>query len=376
MTDRTPGFRRDATILLRYRWFIIAVFAVAVAGALIVGVTNSFDYEASSRVEMRAVERRPVFGVKISVNFDDYTLLGLTERVAKRAEGVLAEQGVSVNAATLLASMSQRDVTPPGFQAFGLRLLEFTAHHGDEPTAVAYSNAWAKAYLDEAAARRDELADAHIRTLDEQAKISAGLIDEKQKALDELLRRQPDVAPVYGIDLVAERSRVVRALARLKAIQATRGSASPTELRIALEDVFPPGGAPPAADLATLIGGLGLRLTALDGEIAALSGGNAAAQQEARRLLAEAEAARKTYEAAQTEAAAARAAKPVAPVEFRPVQAADVTNSRQLSLVGLLAAAAALGLVAGVAGAFVIEFMTRNGLLPWRQRTEPASKRP
>lgn len=375
MTERPSGLGRDIGILLRYRWFILATFAIAVAGALTLGAVNAFDYEATSRAEIRTIEREPVFGGRFPINFDDYVILGATDGVAERAAAILTELGQPTSAGDIQAAVSQRDVTPAGFQAFGLRQLEFTASDGNKDKAIGYANAWAAAYTIEAEAYRGRQADEHVAALTQQVEAAERELDARLRELDAFLLPRPTVAPSSAVFLWSERARVSRALIRLKDIQAN-GGAGPEELQIALGDLFPPGSEPPLADLTTLITGLGLRLAALDSELADVAerGSDAA---ESQTLISQAEAARDTYSSALREAAAAQAAKEISPLQFRVIQDAVTSNSRQVGFAGLVAAAGALGLAAGVVGAFVLEYLGRNSLLPWRGAPgSPPSREP
>ncbi|HWO94514.1 MAG TPA: hypothetical protein VNL92_07095 [Dehalococcoidia bacterium] len=376
MTDRSPGFRRDLNVLLHYRWFIIVVFAVAVVGGVLAGFANAFEYEATSVAEVRSLGRKPVFGEPFAINFEEYTFLGGTERVAERAAGLLTELGRPTEPDDILGSISVRDVTPPGFQAFGLRQVEFKATDGDEDTALAYANAWAQAYVAEAEERRSEVLEEQIDALDQQAQ---GALDEFNQALEDLtqaLQAAPDALVGVPAEALDDRANVARALDRVRTIQSEQGEVSTDQLRVALGDVLPPQAIPDGATPSSLAAGLELQLAALNAEIAASEGD--ASQDNAndpQTAFARAQAARDTYDEALRQAAAGRASRAVPPVDFRVVRGAEVENSQALGFLGLLAAAAAFGLAVGVVGAFVLDLLDRRGLLPWSRHRETAAER-
>ncbi len=376
MSDRPAGLRRDATILLRYRWFILIVLTVALAGALAVGITRTPDHAASAVVEARPTQQRPVLGSSPAFVFADYQALDEDEsdRVARGAADLLVEQGLQMNSGALAGKISQSEVTPPELKAFGVRQLQFTASDSDESKAIAYAEAWAKAWVEQAETLRDGHLNDYVTGVEAQSAAAAANLDERQRAVDDFLRQHPGVATASLSALVTERGRVTRALARLKAIDA-RGRVGPDELRIALADLFPEERASDKVDLPTLIGGLGLRLDALNDEIAAYQGRDTVADQ-AQRLVAAANAAERAYDSALAEASAARAAQTVVAVEFSVVKTATSSDSRRAGFVGLLAAAAAFGLAVGVVGAFAIEFVARTRPLPWQDDRGPASDQP
>lgn len=369
MTDRTPGFRRDATVLLRYWWFVVAVFAIAIVAALALSVRGETESQSRISVEIWQTERQPVYGTRPIFSYSDYRRLTSSDEVAGEAAAMLAAQDIDVEPGTLRNAVTSADTTPNDMLAVGARRIEFTATAGDESTALAYADAWATAYVKQAAAYRDSKSDDQIASLEGQVEAAAADLDSSQRALEEFLGEHPGVPVVSPSRLEEERGRVILALGRLQTIQ-SGGGATPDEAQIALAGLFPDETLP-AASVETLIRGFSLRLAALDEELAVYdSPGSDAA--EARELFLARDAADQTYRAALTQVSAARALKPVAPLEFRIPEDPAISTSRQLGVVGLLGAAAAFGLAAGIVGAFSIEFLVRNGLLPWGQRSDSA----
>lgn len=369
MTDRTPGFRRDATVLLRYWWFVAAVFAIAIIAALALSVRGETESQGRISVEIWQTERQPVYGSRPIFSYSDYRRLTSSDEVADEAAAMLASQNIDVEPGTLRNAITSADTTPPDMVAVGARRIEFTATTGDESAALAYADAWAAGYVKQAAAYRDSKSDDQIASLEGQIEAAAADLDSSQRALEEFLDEHPDVPVVSPARLEDERGRVTLAIARLEAIQAS-GGATPEEAQIALAGLFP-SETLPVAGVETLVQGFGLRLAALDKELAAY-GASDSDTAEARALFLTRDAAEQTYRALLTQVSAARALKPVAAVEFRVPDEAVISTSRQLGVVGLFGVAAAFGLAVGTVGAFAIEFLVRNGLLPWGQRSDSA----
>src|SRR4051794_20890569 len=124
MTNEPGGLQRDAAILLRYRWFILAVLAIAVAAALLVGLTRTSDYDAQSLVELRPSDRQPVSGSRPLVVLNDYMLLGRSSAVAERAAKLLADKQIQTDPNSLLAAISEVDATPFELRAYNIRQIQ------------------------------------------------------------------------------------------------------------------------------------------------------------------------------------------------------------------------------------------------------------
>lgn len=340
-------------ILLRYRWFVLAAFLIPFLAALAYTAVRSPAHTASAQVELIAYARAPVAGLPFPISYPEYTSDDMRARVAERAAQALADEGTAVDAATLLASVSQVFSAP--FRLLAVRHLDFTGSAADGPTAIVYVNAWANAYPAEVEVRRRGLADEQIGVMQGQAEAALVGLRNSVKALNEAMQRSNATAPAIGGELVAERSRGALALARLKDLQA-RSKVSPTEIQLALGDLFAPGSAPPATDLTTLVSGLGLRLIALDREIAAYAAG-AGGSADADRLLAEALAAQRTLEAAENQATAARAALGVPTIEAKVSRLAEGTNSRLGGFARPFIVAGVAGIGVGLGGALALHLV-------------------
>ena len=339
--------------VLRYRWFVLAAIIVPLLAALGYVVLRPPAYTASAQLELLAYDREPVAGRPFPLTYSEYTSDDMRARVADRAAKALADEGAGVDAATLLASVSQVFSAPFGFPT--VRHLDFTGSADDEPTAIAYVNAWAGAYPAAVGERHRELANVQFIILQHQAEDALVALQSSVTALNEVIQRSNAAVPAVGGQLVQERSRVALALARLKEIQA-RGNVSPAEIQLALGDLFAPGSAPPATDLTTLVSGLGLRLAALDREIAAYAAG-AGGSADVNRLFAEVQAAQRTLEAAENEATAARAALGVPNIEAKVSLRAAGTNSRLRAFALPFIAAGIGGIGIGVGGALVLHLI-------------------
>ncbi len=350
MDSQPSDLGQVIAILLRYRWFMLAALVVPLLAALAYTAVRSPAHTASAQVDLIAYEREPVAGRPFPITYFEYLSDDMRARVADRVAKALADEGAVVDAPTLLVAVSQVFSAPFGLPA--VRRLDFTGSAGDGSTAIVYVNAWANAYPVEVEVRRREQADEQIGVMQGQAEAALAALRNSVKALNEAMQRSNAAAPAIGGELVEERSRVSLALARLKDLQA-RGNVGSTELQLALGDLFAPGSAPPATDLTTLVSGLGLRLTALDREIAAYAAG-AGGSTDVNRLFAEVLAAQRTLEAADNQATAAWAALGVPNIEAKVALLAEGTNSRLRAFALPFIAAGIVGIGVGVGGALVL----------------------
>ncbi len=356
MSERTPGIQRDVAVVLRYRWFILSVFAVAVLAALFFAFASPLPYSAAASVEIRVYDRGPVIGSRFPINFNDYYSDSLRERTALRAAIALKDDGYDVSEGTLLSAVSQTIVAPLGTPAY--RQLDFATSNDSEATAVAYVNAWADAFITEANIFRERVADAQVMVLRRAADETQTALQSVTKALNEAI--QGGAIPVQAGQLVEERARAARALNRLRAIQSSGQTLTPVELQLAIADIFEPGAAPQPTDIATLTAGLNLRIAALDREITAYTSSDSATQT-AQARFADVLAAQKTYDAAEQQLLAAQAARIVPYLDAVLLSHAQIAGTRGIGLVGLLGAAGMFGIAVSIVGAFVLDFASRHG---------------
>ena len=362
MSERAPGIQRDVAVVLRYRWFILSVFAVAVLAAVFFSFASPFPYSATSSVELRTYDRGPVTGARFPINFNDYYSDALRERTARGAATALADQGYDVSEDTLLSAVSQTIVAPSGAPAY--RQLDFATSHADEATAVAYVNAWVDAYATEANIFREEVAASQVAVLQTAADEAQASLQSAIQALNEAIRG--GAVPAKAGELVEERARAARALSRLRAIQASGQTLTPAEIQLTIGDIFEPGAAPLPADTATLIAGLELRIGALDREIAAYASADSGTQT-AQARFADVIAAQKTYDGTEEQLQAAEAARAVPYLNAVILSHAEMTGSRGIGLIGLLGAAGMFGIAVGIVGSFVLDFISRHGPLLQRR---------
>lgn len=369
MQQPQDELRRDLTVVRKHVWFIAAVFVGAIVVALTAGLAFGVSGQATASVEVRVTAVEPVFGLKsVAPSLDAYQDLAESPQVVDRVRQKL---GPASGGEDLLARVEVKGSRAPATSVAALGstrvgTVSITAQ-GDSPQEAAdLANAWAEALAAEAANLR---ADPKLMAgLQEQVNLAQQRL-EGESGLDsssgggqelEEVRQELASKREARAELSTAAANVDQAVDFLRAVQ--KGSPPPSlaEVRLALAGFLGGGqdeGLLQATSVDELLGGLELRQQLQSGALTSLSqqvDSLATREQSLESQAADREAALANYEDAVRSLQAAELAAQLTDVGAK-VEERAAASSQGLTWLARLAAGAALGLVVGVVGAFVLE---------------------
>ena len=368
MQQPQDELRRDLTVVRKHVWFIAAVFVGAIVVALGTGLAFGASGQATASVEVKVTAVEPVFGLtSIAPSLDAYQDLAESPQVVDRVRQKV-EAGASED---LLARVEVKGSRPQATSVAALGstrvgTVSVTAQ-GDSPQEAAdLANAWAEALAAEAANLR---ADPKLMAgLQEQVNLAQQKL-EGESGLDssspggqemEEVRQELASKREARAELSTAAANVDQAVDFLRAAQ--KGSPPPSlaEVRLALAGFLGGGqdeGLLQATSLDELLRGLELRQQLQSGALTSLSqqvDSLASREQALESQAADREAALANYEDAVHSLQAAELAAQLTDVDAK-IEDRAAASSQELIWLARLAAGAALGLVVGVVGAFVLE---------------------
>ncbi len=368
MQQPQDELRRDLTVVRKHVWFIAAVFVGAIVVALTAGLAFGASGQATASVEVKVTAVEPVFGLtSIAPSLDSYQDLAESPQVVDRVRQKV-EAGASED---LLARVEVKGSRPLATSVAALGstrvgTVSVTAQ-GDSPQKAAdLANAWAEALAAEAVNLR---ADPKLMAgLQEQVNLAQQKL-EGESGLDsssgggqglEEVRQELASKREARAELSTAAANVDQAVDFLRAAQ--KGSPPPSlaEVRLALAGFLGGGqdeGLLQATSLDELLGGLELRQQLQSGALTGLSqqvDSLASREQALESQAADREAALANYEDAVRSLRAAELAAQLTDVDAK-IEDRAAASSQGLIWLARLAAGAALGLVVGVVGAFVLE---------------------
>jgi hypothetical protein len=364
MTETQDDLWRDLSIVVKHVRFIAALFILALLVAVGTGLMADSNASARSELEIKVDAVAPLFGGMETIpTIETFENLVNGDQVAEdaaRTVGITAEELKS----RISVDTVERDRRDPS--SVDRLSIETTGNSREQAQTIA--GAVVDAFV-EAAQELETDPDA-LESQQEQEALALERLEEFDQAqLIELAQVQADLSVMRNLQSTLTRSlpAIDQALELLEA----EGSRPIEELMVAvagtvgLPDVM--AGTEQVFTVDELEGGLELRRTLAQGLIrSAQSDIEALAHREQELLVATRgqSAAMTVYTTAQRNLEATRLAATQTRVETTVVARA-VDTSSGASWRSRLGAAAAVGLVGGVAGAFALEFV---GSL-WRRRT-------
>jgi hypothetical protein len=365
--------RRDLSSLRRYLWLILLLLLLALGSAAASLLLVPSSNEASFRSGVALSSLPPLFGPETLPAMDDFARLSLSEEALEEASQALREQDVDVSAEALKANLSAH-------ARENENAIDFRVTFDDSDRSLAVARAWSEVFAELAPARAPDLEQEAAASYQRQLDRARTELEEKRQQLADLgvasgaggERVNPTQA-AYEAKAAAlaekevERTELANLIETLRA--STPGSLSADQLRLLLAGVLPPEAALEAGFTAQqAIGALELRALSLDSTILALrqevQGLGSALDQsatEVREAVAELEAAEENYEVASRLAQSYEVVGDLLSVEVFTLQEPHLVEAGVLSYVSRFAAAAAFALVAGVLGAFGLEWLRARG---------------
>ena len=347
---------RDVSVILKHIRFIVALFAVAVVVAVATGLAVNTESQATSEAEIDIEVPTPLFGTsKTAPTLATFADLAESDEVTQASA-----QELSMDPAELRDNITVRTVQrdPQDRESVDRLFVEATGPSREQAKEIA------TAVMDAFVGAAEGLGSdpQGLELLREQETLALQRLQEfDQEQLFELAQVQTDLGAQRRLvtSLTAEVSAIDRALELVQA-EASRPLG---ELAVAVSGVVGgsqgTGGIDQASTVEELRGGLELRRELaedLTGEIQLKVNALEKREQELSLATADQSAALSVYNIAlrDLEAADLAAAQTETAVT---VTASGVDTSESVNWLARLGAAAAFGLVVGVAAAFALEFL-------------------
>ena len=357
MADAQDELWRDVSIIVRHLRLILALLVVALIVAIASGLLTDTTHRARSEAEIEVETAIPLSGnIEATPDLETYENLAMSDDVAAAAASKVGLSAEELRE-KITVTTTERNIRDPA----SLDRLAISATGDSQAQAEAIASATMDAFAEAAKAIQSD--PEGLKSLQDQAALALeqlGKVDQEQ--VFELAQVQADLQAHRT--LISTLSQDIASVELALEILRAQASRPLGELIVAVAGVLggDAGGAAgieQAASLAELRGGLTLRSSlALNLREKAQSEVGSLAQREQELLAATAsrDSASSLYSTAVRNVQAATLAGSQTRTQLT-VTANAVDTSTGVGWLARLGAAAAFALVAGVAGAFALEFL-------------------
>jgi uncharacterized protein involved in exopolysaccharide biosynthesis len=361
-------FRRDVTVVLKHYRFILALLVGAIIVALLTGLMNDSEFTARRELQFKTNNAALLLSRSdLSPKLDTLENLATSDELAQEVADRL---GGGEQPPQILSRISIRSVK--GIPADPRDRIIIRARGTSRDTALALVNTWADRLAEKASVMAVD--PEALKRLQETEKMAQERLAKTDSSAARELASVTEGLSAQRTQLFVLRTEIASLDQALAFIDAHPG-ATPDELRVAVSSLLANLDQLSFASAKELSGSLRLRRDFLTALIPEMESEIESLEQREEALTAEAgdrKAAEATLDAAQQALATAEllAANTEAGLE---VTAGAALVSGGMSWLARFGAAVAFGLVAGVAGAFALEYLL-PAVNSWWSKTGWASR--